>query len=878
MVELKAITDRFALFTLMFFLACALTGASHASESHDTGPAILQLPAVGDHQLRVLAPQLLELTLITTKAAKAPGVDTWDFIESDRLARLPATSDFCVLAGGRKMAATAVGFKRRPVYAPLHPHDLRIGNWLYLKLAESVDDGQKVAVINPDGKLWDAATRFETVAGPFRWNPAIHVNQTGYLPDAPKIAMVGYYLGSLGEMDLPAPLRFQIISLADNRAAFAGELQLRRDEGFGIQPTPYQKVWAADFSALTNTGAYRLVVPGLGSSDPFVIDEDVAAAWARAVALGLYHQRCGTNLGLPFTRFTHDVCHSRPAEVPTPQFTSVEQILAGMTADAKKNPRHTAPVLKTIEAALYPFVNRGPVDVSGGHHDAGDYSKYTINSAAMIHFLVFAADAFPGVAALDNLGLPESQDGKSDLLQEAKWEADFLAKMQDADGGFYFLVYPRDRKYESNAPPDEGDPQVVYPKNTSATAAAVGALAQAGSSPAFRREFPEAAARYAACAAKGWVFLERAISAHGRDGAYQKLTHYGDVFIHDDELAWAAAEMFVATGDTKFEKELEQHFDPADRNTRHWSWERLYQGYGCAIRSYAFAARTGRLPPDRLDTNFLARCEAEVKAWAKIESRYADQCAYGTSLPDPTKRFMDAGWYFSSSRAFDLATAWQLEPRAEWLRAILGNVNFELGNNPVNVSFITGLGARPAREVVSQFALNSRRRLPPSGLLVGNLQSGFPYLDAYGKDLGQLTFPRDGAKTNAYPVYDRWGETFNTKTEAVVVDQARSLATMTFLMTKTSLTNQPWRCAPAHITGAPEKTSAGKSVRLSLAADGLDVNQARVVWEAAETEPKTGQNFIYKPARSGKYWVEAEATWPDGRRVFAAAEISVAEK
>ena len=92
--------------------------------------------------------------------------------------------------------------------------------------------------------------------------------------------------------------------------------------------------------------------------------------------------------------------------------------------------------------------------------------------------------------------MPESGDGKSDLLQEAKWEADFLAKMQDADGGFYFLVYPREREYENDVPPDHGDPQVVCPKTTAVTAAAVAALAQCASSPKFKQQFPEAAALY----------------------------------------------------------------------------------------------------------------------------------------------------------------------------------------------------------------------------------------------------------------------------------------------------------------------------------------------------------------------------------------------
>src|SRR6185436_16196667 len=104
---------------------------------------------------------------------------------------------------------------------------------------------------------------------------------------------------------------------------------------------------------------------------------------------------------------------------------------------------------------------------------------------------------------------------KSDLLQEAKWEADFLAKMQDDDGGFYFLVYPQKRRYENNVLPDHGDPQLVWPKTTAVTAAAVGALAQTASSPLFKKEFPDAARLYLDKAKKGWVFLEKAIAKNG---------------------------------------------------------------------------------------------------------------------------------------------------------------------------------------------------------------------------------------------------------------------------------------------------------------------------------------------------------------------------
>ena len=150
----------------------------------------------------------------------------------------------------------------------------------------------------------------------------------------------------------------------------------------------------------------------------------------------------------------------------------------------------TAPRLTNSSAQLFPFVNQGTVAITGGHFEAGDYNRVTYSAAQVLHILVFAADSLPGVGALDNLGIPESGDGISDALQEAKWDADFLVKMQDADGGFYYSVYPRDREYEADVLPENGDPQVVWPKNTACTAAAVAALAQCGSSPRFKQAYP----------------------------------------------------------------------------------------------------------------------------------------------------------------------------------------------------------------------------------------------------------------------------------------------------------------------------------------------------------------------------------------------------
>jgi hypothetical protein len=829
------------------------------------------MPPVGAYQLRILSPTLLELTLVTTKEPDPAPVKQWDFVDSSGQPHLPSPSEFSVTADNKPIAVSAVGFRRRVLYAPFRRRDLRIGNYLYLQLASAIADNQTVLVNNPGGKLWREPIHFAAKADPLRWSPVLHVNQTGYIPAYPKEAMAGYYLGSLGEMNVAqVSTNFQLIDVQSGKDVFQGNLTARPDQGFPFQC--YQDVLEADFSKFKTPGEYRLFVPGLGASFPFRIDDAVAGAFARTYALGIYHQRCGEANAMPFTRFTHGPCHTAPAEVPDMSFESVNYSLAKESADYKDNPRHTAPQLRNVDASLYPFVNRGPIDVRGGHHDAGDYSKYTINSASFIHQLIFAADIFPGVVDLDNLGLPESGDGKSDVLEEAKKEADFLAKLQDADGGFYFLVYPRNREYENNVTPDHGDPQVVFPKTTAATAAATAALAQCASSPAFKREFPEAAALYLTKAKKGWAFLERAIAKYGKDGSYQKITHYGDQFMHDDELAWAACEMFLATGDTRFQDKLLDWLDPSNPDTRKWGWWRLYDSYGCAIRSYAFAAKAGKIKRDQQNELLLEACEAEIAADGADQLRRAQSSAYGTSFPEETKRAESAGWYFSGDAAFDLAVACQLDypelndPRPQMMAAMISNLNYEEGCNPVNVTYLTGLGWKRQREIVDQYAQNSRRVLPPTGIPLGNIQGGFGWMDLYQKELEELSFPSDGSGNEPYPFYDRWGDSFNLSQEFVTVNQARSLGYLAWLMAQTPLKNQPWKSAAGSI-----KRLSGNDNRFTLTAPGMDLTSARIVWEAEGQEPTYGQSFTL-PRGVRPSWMEAEAQFPDGRRVFALSD------
>ena len=829
----------------------------------------LALDRVGDRRLTVLTPTVLELTYITTKQPDPAPVTEWNFVGGDFTPQLPALSIFVVEVNGQTVPIIGVGFKRRPIYAPLKKRDLRIGNYLYLQLATNLREGDHVTVKNPAGDLWPATDNaYAAVVDPLRLNPALHVNQVGYAPQDTKKAMVGFYLGSMGELTISAT-SFSVIDAASKAPVFTGTLTARKDVGYIYTPTPYQQVFEADFSALQTQGEYLLQVPGMGVSYAFLVHPGVTATFARTYALGLYHQRCGRENALPFTLHEHRVCHVAPASVPDMTFTEVNSQLASMTYDYANDARHTAPQLMDVNSSLYPFVNTGTVDVSRGHHDAGDYSKYTINSAGLIHHLVFAADAL-GAGDLDNLGLPESSNGKSDLLQEAKWEADFLSRMQDADGGFYFLVYPRTRAYEDNVLPDQGDPQVVFPKTTAATAAAVGALAEIASSPRFKQQYPAEAAAFLAKARSGWDFLMRAIATYGKDGSYQKITHYGNEFMHDDELAWAAAAMFAATGDPQYHSALMQFFpNPNDPNTQRWWWWRLFEGYGAAVRAYAFAVRSGRLNAAQVDAAYLAKCEAELLAAGNDIERFARQNAYGTSFPDPSKVFQTAGWYFSSERAFELATAHRLQASQAYLDAIVSNLGYEAGCNPVNVTFVTGLGWKRWRDVVHQYAQNDTRVLPPGGIPLGNITGGFIWLENYKNELGDLCFPSNGASVAPYPFYDRWGDSFNTRAEFVVVDQARAIATAAFMLARTGDNTSQSQGTVGTISGLPGTIPVGQPVTATLAAPGVDFTHARITWEASGQEPFTGPSFTFSPNAPGDQWVEAEVLLADGRRVFA---------
>src|SRR5512142_578230 len=123
----------------------------------------VDVPAVGATSMHVVSPTVLELEKITDQAV-------WDYASAT-----PDPSSFVVKVDGNVAAVTQVGFKRRPLYAPIAHYDLRVQNDLYLVLAAPIGDGAKVTVDF-------SSTTFSASADPARFSAAIHVNQVGYAP------------------------------------------------------------------------------------------------------------------------------------------------------------------------------------------------------------------------------------------------------------------------------------------------------------------------------------------------------------------------------------------------------------------------------------------------------------------------------------------------------------------------------------------------------------------------------------------------------------------------------------------------------------------------------------------------------------------------
>jgi endoglucanase len=160
-------------------------------------------------------------------------------------------------------------------------------------------------------------------------------------------------------------------------------------------------VWRVDFSGFTTAGTYRIYSSTLGvQSYDFTIANDVYASAVRQAMKTFYYQRCNT-----------------------PKATTY----AGNWADTTAC--HTGDSSMGVETG---HLNHGTLDLSGGWHDAGDYNKYVWRyNALAIYFLLRSYEDNPNAFPDDSLNIEDaSANTTPDILDEVKWELDWMKKMQ----------------------------------------------------------------------------------------------------------------------------------------------------------------------------------------------------------------------------------------------------------------------------------------------------------------------------------------------------------------------------------------------------------------------------------------------------------------
>lgn len=331
----------------------------------------------------------------------------------------------------------------------------------------------------------------------------VKVNQIGYKPDDVKTVLT---TSSKDE-------KFKIVDAETEETVYIGKYG-----ELGYDAAVDANTRLGDFSDFKTPGRYKILSSPSGYSYEFSIGDNLYDDVYKDVVLMLYNQRCGSKLDAAISGdFAHDACHMG-------------------------------------EAVIYGSEGSGSVDVSGGWHDAGDYGRYVVPGAKTVQDLFLAYEDYNQTA--DDMGIPESGNGVPDLLDEAKYELDWMLKMQDeATGGVYHkvtaLVFP-----ETVLAVDETAQMVLAPISYTATADFAAVMAKA--SVIYKDIDAGFAGECLEAAKKAYAYLEANSDMGGYRNPSEIVTgEYGDNKL-DDERLWAASELYIATGDKKYEATVQE--------------------------------------------------------------------------------------------------------------------------------------------------------------------------------------------------------------------------------------------------------------------------------------------------------------------------------
>ena len=501
----------------------------------------------------------------------------------------------------------------------------------------------------------------------------LKVDQFGYRPAATKIAVLSDPQVGWNAPDPYSPgATIEVRRWGNDTVAWSGTAAAW--SGGATHGQSGDRVWWVDFSSLTEVGPFYLYDPANAvGSVRFEIGDSVYDAVLEATVRSLFYQRCGTpkTAAHAGASWADTACH-----VGAQQDTDCRWVLDTSAATSK--------------------------DLSGGWHDAGDYNKYVNFSDGPIHDLLLAYEDNPTVWR-DDYAIPESGNGVPDLLDEVKWELDWLLKMQLADGSVLHKVSVTN--FNAASPPSgDSEPRRYAEATASATISACGAFAHGAivysAQPDPTMQAYGATLRAAALAA--WAWLEAnpgSIPSSYNNAGFQNVDAEDGAYEQGVNRTCAAVYLHALTGSATYRAYVDANYANSDL---------IQWGY-----AYPFEAeyQDGLLYYGRASGATGSVVSAIQSAYAG--SVVADHLAPHTSELDAYMAYLPDSWYvWGSNRVkaemgfmFLAMNRYGLDPgnAARYTEIAERYVHYMHGVNPMGLTYLSNMAAYGAEGSIQEF-------------------------------------------------------------------------------------------------------------------------------------------------------------------------------
>jgi endoglucanase len=501
---------------------------------------------------------------------------------------------------------------------------------------------------------------------------AIRLNQLGFYPNAPKMAIL------VGEAAGP----FEVTTPDFKKVVFAGTLSRPRTNAISGKTT-----YTADFSALKTPGVFVVRIPGVGHSYPFHIGADVHRDAAIGSLKGFYYQRASIDLTPAYAGQW-----SRPAGHPD------TRVLIHPSAASAGRPAGTV------------------ISSPRGWYDAGDYNKYIVNSGITMGTLLSLYEDFPAFCKTLKTNIPESNNTIPDLLDEALWNLRWMFTMQDpADGGVYHkLTNPG---FDGMIMPDKAvKARFVVQKSITATLDFAAVMAQATRVfKPFSRELPALADSCLTAARQAWQWAKNNPEQYYRQNEMNKQfdpdVTTGSYEDRDasDEWIWAASELFVTTKDNTYASAVNLF---PDEKTPLPAWPQV------RTLGYYTLASFAKDKPFQNRAEIRSAQQHTLKLADELVAG-ADQQAFRTVMGKSAQDFIWGSSSVAANQGIALIQAYRLTSDKKYLTYALTNLDYLFGRNAVGYSFLTNFGYKSTMNPHHRPSVADGIDSPVPGLLSG---------------------------------------------------------------------------------------------------------------------------------------------------------------